>query len=249
MINKVKLLDVHIQNYNRQQLFSELTYGLVVTPNVDIIIKARNDVAFRNIINAAEFSLCDSKIVQLASRFLGTPLVEKISGSDLLGEFCQHHAQNPAIRLFLLGAAEGVALEAMRRINARIGRAIVVAAHSPSFGFENKADECQAIVQKIEASGATVLIVGVGAPKQEKWIHAHRPQLPSIRIFMGLGATLDFEAGNIQRAPLWMSQSGLEWSYRLFKEPKRLWRRYLLDDIPFFWHLLKQRLGLYRSPT
>src|ERR1700690_3535542 len=100
----------------------------------------------------------------------------------------------------------------------------------------------------INDSGATALVVGVGAPKQEIWIARHRNRMPAVKWFMAMGATIDFEAGTLKRAPRWMSQSGLEWLYRLSQEPRRLSRRYLIECPPFFWLLAKQYLGIYRDP-
>jgi UDP-N-acetyl-D-mannosaminuronic acid transferase (WecB/TagA/CpsF family) len=92
------------------------------------------------------------------------------------------------------------------------------------------------------------LAVGVGAPKQEIWIARHRHRMPRVTRFLAIGATIDFEAGTVKRAPKWMSRAGIEWLYRLMSEPRRLYRRYLIEGPPFFWLLLKQRLGLYRDP-
>lgn len=245
----VDILGARIHNLTKQELLQRLTHGVLVTPNVDIIMRLRKDAEFRDVFERAEFRVCDSRIVQIGSRFLGTPFKEKISGSDFFPAYCEHHRANPDIRVFLLGAGPGVADEAMRRINARSGRDIVVGAHSPSFGFEKNQAENAQILQRVNDSGATVLAVGLGAPKQEKWIARHRAQLPGIAVFMGIGATLDFEAGNVRRSPPWMSSMGIEWLYRLIQEPRRLWRRYLVDDLPFFWLLLKQRLGLLAPPS
>ncbi len=149
---------------------------------------------------------------------------------------------------FLLGGAADSPRRAAYKINREAGREMVVGGYSPPFGFEHDPIECDRIIEMIREAGATVLAVGVGAPKQEKWIAKHRDRLPFIQIFMAIGATIDFEAGNISRAPRWVQSSGLEWLYRLSAEPGRLWRRYLIHDPPFFWLILKQRLGLYRSP-
>lgn len=247
MTELVNILGCTLHNVSRPELFARLAEGGVVfTPNVDFIMRMQRDAAFHRSIHQGDVRICDSQIVLLASRFLGTPLKEKIAGSDFLGEWCAHQAGNPAVRLFLLGAGPGVAAEAMRRINARIGRQLVVGAHSPSFGFEKNPAECETILELIRASGATALAVGLGAPKQENFILRYRGELPGVRWFFGIGATLDFEAGNVPRAPNWMSKAGLEWLYRLTREPGRLWRRYLVDDLPFFWLLLKQKLGLFK---
>jgi len=148
----------------------------------------------------------------------------------------------------LLGSGEGVAKKAKERINQKVGREIVVGAYSPSFGFEKNESECQKIVDLIEESGATVLAIGVGCPKQEKWIFKYKDQLKNIKIFLAIGATIDFEAGAKPRAPKPVSQLGLEWLYRLLSEPRRLWKRYLVDDLPFFWLLIQQKLNLYQDP-
>lgn len=197
----------------------------------------------------SNYRVCDSKIVQYASQFLGTPIKEKISGSDLFPAFYEYNKKNKNIKIFLLGASEGVAQQAKEKINHKVNRNIIVDAHSPSFGFEKNEKECQQIIDRINQSGATVLAVGVGAPKQEKWIIKYRHRLPNIRIFLAIGATIDFEAGYKSRSPKWMSEVGLEWLYRLLSEPKRLWKRYLVDDVYFFWLILKQKLRRYQSPV
>ena len=243
-IASVNIVGVQVQNISRQELLAKMHRGVLFTPNTDLIMKMRLDPDFYRIFHQAEFRVCDSRIVQWVARFLGTPIAEKIAGSDIFGEFCEHHRHNPEIRIFLLGAAPGVALEAQRRVNARIGREIVVAAHSPSFGFERDEGECSAIIELINQSGANVLAVGLGAPKQEKWIMQHRHRMPAVQGFMAIGATLDFEAGNVPRAPKFMQYAGLEWAYRLLREPRRLWRRYLLENPPFLWLALKQKLGM-----
>ncbi len=243
-----RILNIAIENVRMQDFLERLDHGVVVTPNVDHLVKLQRDHDFYLAYQAAEHIVCDSKIVQIASRFLSAPLIEKISGSDLFPAFCRHHRHNPDIRIFLLGAAPGVAREAMHRINHDSGRELVVGEYSPPMGFETDPAENRKIVSLINQSGATVLGVGLGAPKQEIWIHRYREQLPQIRIFFAIGATIDFMAGNVPRAPKWLSDCGLEWLYRLSREPGRLWKRYLVDDTHFFWLLLKQRLGLYRNP-
>jgi N-acetylglucosaminyldiphosphoundecaprenol N-acetyl-beta-D-mannosaminyltransferase len=239
----VNVAGVELHNLSRLELLQRLNDGVFFNPNVDVIMKLRRDPEFFALFHQAEFRICDSRIVELGARFLGTPVEEKISGSDFFGQFCHYHRANPDVRVFLLGAGPGVAEQARRRINDREGREIVVAAHSPSFGFERKPEECAELVERVNASGATVLAVGVGAPKQEKWIMRHRDRMPRVRVFMAVGATIDFEAGVLPRAPEWMQKAGLEWAYRLWREPRRLWRRYLLENTPFLWLLLMQRLG------
>lgn len=245
---RVEILNIPIDDISVNDFLQQLTRGVVFTPNVDHLMKLQKDPDFVEAYNAADFRVCDSQVLLLASKFLGRPIQAKISGSDLFPMFCDHHRDNDQIKIFLLGGAEGVAAQAQSRINARIGREIIVQAHSPSFGFEKNEEECQRILDMIRQSPANVLVVGVGAPKQEKWIVKYKDQLPSIDIFLAVGAAIDFEAGNKPRAPELISKLGLEWLYRLASEPKRLWKRYLVDDFPFLWLVAKERLAQIGKP-
>ncbi len=248
-MRKVKILNVHIDNLLLSELLEKLTYGVVFTPNVDHLVNLQRNKDFIKAYDTADYKLCDSKIVFYAANFLGTPIEEKISGSDLFPAFYNYHKENAAIKIFLLGANTGIAKIAQREINNKVGRNIVIASHSPSYGFENKQEECEQIIADINSSGATVLAIGVGAPKQEIWIAEYKDRMPNIKIFLAIGATIDFEAGKIKRCPKWISNVGVEWLYRLLTEPTRLWKRYLVDDLPFFGLVLQQRLNLYKPPA
>lgn len=245
----VNILDVEIDNLSRDELLARLDAdgGVVVTPNVDHLMKLQHDEDFREVYDAVDFRVCDSKILMYAAQFLGTPICDKISGSDLLPWFCDYHRDNPDVKIYMLGAAPGVAKLAQQRINARIGREIIVEAHSPTYGFEKSPEECEAIVERIRASSANVLVVGVGAPKQEKWIVKYRDQLPNIKTFLAVGAAIDFEAGHKPRSPEFVTELGLEWLYRTMSEPKRLWKRYLIEDMPFFGLVFQQWLAARKT--
>lgn len=248
-MKRVNLLNIEFDNLRLVDLLRELKFGVVFTPNVDHLMKLQHDDEFFKVYQLANYKLCDSKILIYASRFLGTPIKEKISGSDFFPAFYNYHRNNERVKIFLLGGSQGIAKRAQERINKKIGRNIVVAAHSPSFEFEDDEEECRQIIKMIDESEATVLAIGVGAPKQEKWIYKYKDKLPKVNFFFAIGATIDFEAGNVKRAPKWMSDVGFEWLYRLLSEPQRLWKRYLIEDLPFFWLILKQKLNLYRTPT
>lgn len=249
-VDKVQLLNVDIDNLTMNELLEKLDRrgGIVFTPNVDHLVKLQKDREFYQTYQASTYRVCDSKILIYASKLLGTPIQEKISGSDLLPEFYNHCKDKKDTKIFLLGAAEGVALKAKEKINEKVGWEIVIDAYSPSFGFEKNESECQQIIDRINESGATVLAIGVGAPKQENWVAKYHRQFKNIKTFLAIGASIDFEAGEKPRSPEWMSEWGLEWLYRLQSEPKRLWKRYLVEDLPFFWLLLQQRLNLYQAP-
>ncbi|WP_045053986.1 WecB/TagA/CpsF family glycosyltransferase [Aliterella atlantica] len=245
---KVNVLNISIDSLQLTDVLEQLTNGVVFTANVDHLVRLQTDKDFLRVYGSADYKLCDSKILYYASKFLGTPIKEKISGSDLFPAFCHYHKADSEVKIFLLGAGAGVAKLAQEQINNKVGRNIIVGAHSPSYGFENNIQECDRIIEKINRSGATVLAVGVGSPKQEKWICKYKDKLPSIQIFFAIGATIDFEAGKVKRSPKWMSNAGLEWLYRMMLEPKRLWKRYLVDDLPFLWLIIQQKLNLYKAP-
>jgi exopolysaccharide biosynthesis WecB/TagA/CpsF family protein len=247
-MSSIKLLNTAINNVTMSELLNSLDQGVVFTPNVDHLVRLQKDREFWAAYKEADYRTCDSKILYYVSRLLGAPICEKISGSDLFPAFYWHHRYNQEVRIFLLGAAEGVAAEAQKRINAKVGREIIVGAHSPSYGFEKDEAECQRLIELVNQSNATVLAVGVGSPKQEKFIHKYRDQFKQIKIFMAIGATIDFEAGNVSRAPQWISEMGLEWLHRLLSEPRRLWKRYLLEGPAFFWHVTLQLFNLYEEP-
>jgi N-acetylglucosaminyldiphosphoundecaprenol N-acetyl-beta-D-mannosaminyltransferase len=248
-MNRVKILNVTIDDCTTTELLNRVDSGVIFTPNVDHLVKLQADREFIQAYSLADYRVCDSKILFYISKFLGSPLKEKISGSDLFPAFYEHHKHSEHIKIFLLGAKEGVAARAQEMINAKVGRRMVVGSYSPSFGFENDEAECRKVVDLINQSGATVLAVGLGAPKQEKWICKYKSKLPAINIFLAIGATIDFEAGHKARAPKWVSELGLEWFFRLLSEPRRLWKRYLVDDTHFFWLILKQKYNFYEPPT
>ena len=245
---RINILDIQIDNVGMPELLERLRVGGVVfTPNVDHLVKLQKDREFYRVYQEADYRVCDSQLIMYASRFLGQPIAEKVSGSDLFPAFYRRYAQDQDVKIFLLGGLEGVAEQARHNINIKVGRNMVIQTYCPPFGFENDPVECQRIVEMINKSGANVLAVGVGAPKQEKWICNYKPYLASIITFFAIGATIDFEAGNMRRAPLWMSSVGLEWLYRLILEPGRLWKRYLVEDLAFFVLIFRQKFKLGRK--
>lgn len=248
MAKRVKILNAQIDNITQDELLAQMKKGVLVTPNVDQIVKMQSDRDFYDIVRKAEWVVCDSKILYLCSRMMKEPLPEAIPGSSLFPAFYKYHKHDEWCRIFLLGAMDGVAVKAREIINRKVGREIVVGAYSPSYGFEKKSEENDRIIQMINSSGATVVLVGVGCPKQEKWIDLHKEKMPGVDLWMALGATIDFEAGNVKRAPQIWQKLALEWFYRFLQEPKRMYKRYFVDDPKFFWLLFKQMLGIYKDP-
>ena len=247
-MKNIDFLNIKIQVITQQELLCNLKKGALITPNVDHLVKLQKDEDFYKIYQQAEWVVCDSKILYLMSKLLKVSLPEAIPGSSFFTAYYMYHKDDPNCKIFLLVAAEGIAEKARQNINKKVGREIVVGAHSPSYGFEKNEKECEELVKIVNASGANVLLVGVGAPKQEKWIMKYRDRMPNVDVFMALGATIDFEAGTLKRAPKVWQKCGMEWLYRTLKEPKRLFKRYFVDDMQFFYYFGKQLLGTYKDP-
>lgn len=242
-----RLLNVWVDNLTMTELMARLDRGIVFTLNPDHLYHLQNNQAFLEAYRQADFITADSKYVYWGLGLIRRAIQEKVSGSDIVPSFCDYHAHDPDTRVFYLGAAPGIAQRALERTNARVGRALVVGAHSPSMNFVNDDEEIADVIRIVNESNANVLIVGLGAPKQEIWITKYRDAMPNVTIFMGVGATIDYEADAVIRAPRWMTRNGLEWVYRITTEPRRYWRRYLRDTL-YFWWLALDGLGLYRSP-
>ena len=242
-----RLLNVWVDDLTMSQLMQRLDSGMVFTLNPDHLYHLQRNAAFFSAYRKADFITSDSKYVYWSLGWIGRRIQEKVSGSDIVPTFCHHHRDNPDVKVYLLGAAPGIAQKARERINEREGREVVVGARGPSMNFVNDEAEIAEAIREIDASGATVLIVGLGAPKQEIWMDRYRAAMPRVKILMGVGATIDYEADAVVRAPRWMTRNGLEWLYRITTEPKRYWRRYL-RDMEFFWLVLLDGIGLYRAP-
>jgi N-acetylglucosaminyldiphosphoundecaprenol N-acetyl-beta-D-mannosaminyltransferase len=211
----------------------------VVTPNVDFLVKARRDAELHRILVGADLVLCDGKPIVWASRWLGDALPCRVAGSDLIPSLLQRAAER-GWRVFLLGGGPGVASEASRRIAAAHPSLPKVAYHSPPYRALDEMNNAE-IIERVRAEVPDVLLVCFGCPKQEKWISRHRSVL-DVPVMIGAGGTIDFLAGRIARAPVWMRRSGTEWLFRLYQEPRRLAERYADDLIHFFPAVLAQRM-------
>jgi N-acetylglucosaminyldiphosphoundecaprenol N-acetyl-beta-D-mannosaminyltransferase len=202
----------------------------VVTPNVDHAVMFRHRADLRQAYDDASLVVADGMPIVLASRLLGRALPERVAGSDLVPRLFET-AERP-MRVFLLGAGPGVAEEAAARIHRRWPSVQVVGTCSPAVGFETNAAENCRILAAIDAAAPDLVIVGLGAPKQELWVHRHRHELRA-KVVLCAGATIDFLAGRRRRSPLWMRHAGLEWLHRLASEPRRLAGRYARDACVF----------------
>ena len=205
--------------------------GAVFTPNVDHVVKAEHDAELRAAYGAADLCLADGMPLVWASRLLGPPLPERIAGSDFMAPLLQLAASR-GWGVYLLGGAPGSAQLAADVIGRSFG-ARVVGAEGPEIDLRVPGEKGgAAALARIQRARPELILVGLGAPKQEVWIQRHRAELaPAVAV--GVGASIDFLAGRVPRAPRWMARTGLEWAYRLSREPRRLARRYLVEDPEF----------------
>jgi N-acetylglucosaminyldiphosphoundecaprenol N-acetyl-beta-D-mannosaminyltransferase len=225
--------------------------GYVVTPNIDHVCRYHTNREFRDAYQHALLSLPDGTPLVWASRLLKTPLREKLSGSDMVYRLSEFAAAK-GFKVYFLGAAEGVAAEAANRLATLCPGLTVVGIDSPPMGFEQQPDLNDQVVERLAQSNADICFVALGSPKQEIWMRQNSGRC-RVPVMIGIGASLDFVAGRVKRAPVWMQRSGLEWFWRLCQEPRRLWRRYLVHDTFFFWllglHIATQIRTRLRSPS
>lgn len=229
-------MNIELDNLTMEESIDRIDYlvrenknAYAVTPNVDHLVQLQKDNKLLEIYRNADLILTDGKPLLWIAKLYRTPIKEKVSGSDLFPEICALSARK-GYRMFFLGASEGVAYEAAKRLQKKHNGLQVVGTYSPPYGFEKDRKEIENIIDMIKSVNPHILIVGLGSPKQEKFIYQYKSKL-GVPFSIGLGASLDFEAGNIKRAPRWMSNCGLEWLYRFIKEPKRMFKRYFINDM------------------
>lgn len=199
----------------------------VVTPNSDHIVQLETREDLRRVYEAAHLVVADGMPLVWGSRLLGKPLPERVTGSELMPALCAEAARQ-GLRVYLLGGPPGVAELAKAKLEERYPGLLVCGTDCPPLGFEKNPEQEGRILQKIQAAAPDIVFVALGAPKQELWMHRSAPLLKS-GVLLGIGAALEFCAGTVRRAPVWMQKIGAEWIFRLCQEPRRLARRYLRD--------------------
>jgi N-acetylglucosaminyldiphosphoundecaprenol N-acetyl-beta-D-mannosaminyltransferase len=212
---------------------------LISTPNVDHAVRGRRDEQFRAAVNATDLRLADGAWIRRAARIAGLPLRSSVTGRLLVPVLCAHAAA-ASIPVGLVGGPPGIAERAAGRLQARFPGLQVVLTAAPPMGFVVGSPEDRALTDVVARSDAKLVFVGLGAPRQELWMTANRAALEG-RVIAGIGAGLDIVAGRFRAAPPWMTRLGLEWLYRLAQEPRRLARRYLVDDPAIFAWAFRER--------
>jgi N-acetylglucosaminyldiphosphoundecaprenol N-acetyl-beta-D-mannosaminyltransferase len=248
MLDNISILGIKINNLSLREAVEyiertahEREFSYTVTPNIDHMIKLQSDVLFREIYEEASLVVADGVPLVWASRFLGTPLKGRVNGTDLFERLASRAAEK-GDSIYLLGGEKGAAEKAAKRLQERHPSLLICGSYCPPLGFEEDDMENNKIIKNIRDAHPTYLFVGLGAPKQEKWIAKHGISTGA-RHAIGIGISFSIVAGMQTRAPRWMQRSGLEWSWRLGAEPLRLWRRYLINDPRFFWLILYQKLS------
>ena len=199
----------------------------LVTPNVDHVVMLQSNSELRQAYQEASLVVADGFPLIVASKLLGSPLPERVAGSELVPLlFDRFQERDEPTSVYLLGAMPGVAVKAAREIDRRWPKVRVVGTYSPPFGFEKDEAECESILNRIQQAQPEVVIFGVGAPKQELWTSRFHDRLDT-KALLCVGATIDFLAGEKPQAPVWMRRSGLEWLHRCASEPRRLLMRYV----------------------
>jgi len=217
----------------------------VVTPNAMHVLTLQKDAYFQEIYRKAFLVVPDGVSLLWAAKFLQTPLKGRVNGTDLFEKLCAIAAEK-GLKVFLLGGRPGSAEKAKETLVARHPALQIVGTYCPPYGFESQPTELNSINSTITAAAPHILFVGLGAPKQEKWIAANYLCL-GVPISVGIGVSFELVSNMVTRSPVLMQKAGLEWLFRLLVEPGRLWKRYILGNPAFIWLVLKQRLGLFNS--
>jgi N-acetylglucosaminyldiphosphoundecaprenol N-acetyl-beta-D-mannosaminyltransferase len=250
MIERINILGIHLSAINMQMALEAFDTWItrrachyVCVTGVHGVMESQNDASLRNALNGAGLVTPDGMPMVWVSRLRGYKHVSRVYGPDLMLAACERSLMT-GWKHFLYGGMPGVPERLAQRLSERYPGVNIVGIYSPP--FEPLSDEQElAIANKINDSGADIVWVGLGMPKQEKWMASHRDRL-NIPVLVGVGAAFDFHSGNKLQAPRWMQRSGLEWTFRLATEPRRLWGRYFPNNPKFMLLTALQLLGLRR---
>lgn len=245
-MKKQALLNTYVNNLTMKETIQSIEKMIrndkksyIVAVNVDVIVKIEQDDYLKKITDEADLVLVDGQPLIWISRMYKRDVKAKISGSDLVPLLCKRAAQK-GYSVFIIGGKKGIAEKACENLKKKHPSINIVGDYAPPLGFEKDEVELNKINDMITKVSPDILIACFGCPKQEKWIYENYHKYKA-KVSICAGATVDFLAGNINRAPKWMSNHGLEWFYRLIKEPRRMFKRYLIDDMKIIWLTWKYR--------
>lgn len=244
--NRQKFMNTYIDNVTLEEAIDHIemciknrVIGHVITLNVDQIVRLEWDSYFKQICDNCELLLVDGHPLMWIAKLYKKPFKQKICGSDLVPLLCEIAAKK-GYSVFFLGAAPGVAQKAAEIMQQKYEGLKVAGTYSPPIGFEKDQTELNKINQILLDSKADMLFVGMGVPKQDIFIYENMNKY-QIPMSFSIGGTIDFIAGKQKRAPKWMTNHGLEWLFRLFQSPKRMFKRYIVDDLKIIKLMFKYR--------
>ena len=212
----------------------------VVTANAQFYVLAQKSRRFRECLRHADYVCADGMPIVWACTTLYGIHVSRIAGVNLIERLC-HRGAAYRLRVFLLGGKPGASKLTAEMLKERYPGVQIAGVDSPAYGFERNEESLREVLDQISASMPHVVFVGLGAPKQEFFIRDHIRRI-KVPLAIGVGGSFEILSGQLKRAPMWMQSSGLEWAYRLAQEPTRLWKRYLVGNAEFLWHIVKARL-------
>lgn len=243
-MEKQPLLNTYVNNVDMaetiqmiEKMIIEKRKSYIVAINVDVVIKIENDNYLKKIADNADMVLVDGKPLVWISKWYKKPIKAKISGSDLVPVLCEY-ATLKKYSIFIIGGKEGIAEKAKKNLERNLPNINIIGVYSPPYGFEKNQRELDIINNMIRKVHPDILIACFGCPKQEKWIYENYSKY-NATVSICAGATVDFLAGNVKRAPRWMSNLGLEWFFRFMQQPRRMFKRYFIDDIKIVKLILK----------
>ena len=251
-MSRIKFLNTYIDSLTAQEAKAQVDQMVqkrcpqyVVTPNTDIVMMMQKNPDLLDICNKADLILTDGEMVVKLSKFLGNPIKERVAMTDFVWDVCDL-AVEKNYRIFLFGGKEDVLEKGKKRILKKYPNLNICGHYSPPLGFENNPVELEKSLDLISESKADILIVFLGCPKQERFIAKYKDEY-QVPVSITMGGCIDFIGADIKRAPMWMQKSGLEWFFRFAQEPKRLFKRYFIDDMQIFPLVLKYKLGIAKS--
>lgn len=250
MVNtqRIRFLNTYIDNLTSAEardcvdsLIQEGGTHYVVTPNSDIVVKMQDDPELKNVCEKADLILTDGQMIVNISKWTGNPIKERVCMTDFVWDIF-NLAVERKYKVFLFGGKENVLESAVKNIIKKVPELNIVGTFSPPLGFENDPEQLKVANERIRTSKTDILLVFLGCPKQEKFIARNR-DIYQVPISITMGGCVDFIAGDVKRAPVWMQKAGLEWFYRFLQEPRRLFKRYFIDDMRIFGMVLEYGRG------
>lgn len=242
MTSKVILFNTPIDALSLEQTVNKIDLAIIkkkqlhhIAVNVAKIVKMQSDKQLYESVVSADIINADGLPLVWVSRFFGNPIPERVTGIDLMQELVKL-AANKNYKIFFFGAREEVVSTVVNKYSSKYGQKLIAGFRN---GYFSEQDECK-IAQEIADSGANMLFVAITSPKKENFLYRNKETLGRVNFIMGVGGSFDVMAGKVKRAPIWVQKCGMEWFYRIVQEPGRMWKRYLVTNILFFYYLYRE---------